>query len=59
MHRFNPRVCQNWFNVIRETYVLLKPGVNPANMEEAASSHDEAAIETDFGKEDFDALAKY
>ncbi len=50
---FNPRVLKSWFNIIGETYVLLKPGVNPLALEKKFPAMMKQQLGTDYGKEDF------
>lgn len=53
LHQLSPRVLKNWFNVIGETYVMLKPGINSADLEKKFPLMMKQQLGTDFGKEDF------
>jgi len=50
---FNPRLQRSWFNIIGETYVLLKPGINPSALEKKFPSMMKQQLGADYGKEDF------
>ncbi len=49
----NPRVLNSWFNIIGETYVLLKPAVSPLALEKNFPLMMKQQLGADYGKEDF------
>jgi putative ABC transport system permease protein len=52
-HLYNPRNFKNWFNIFGETYVLLKPGVNPAALQNKFPQMMKQQLGEDYGKEEF------
>jgi putative ABC transport system permease protein len=52
-HMVNPRMFKSWFNIIGETYLLLKQGVNPSVLEKKFPAMMKQQLGADFGKEEF------
>lgn len=52
-HLFPERAFKNWFNIFTESYVLLKPGINPMVLEKKFPQMMKQQLGADYGKEEF------
>jgi len=52
-HIYSERLFKNWFNIFTESYVLLKPGVDPASLEKKFPQMMKQQLGSDYGKEEF------
>ena len=50
---FKPRMFTNWFNIFTETYVMLQPNAQPANLAKKFPAMLKQQLGEDYGKEEF------